>query len=128
MTLDRISILLPWPDPSLMPNRKHGRHWGGTQAAKIKARTDGYMAVKEVLGRKSIELPERFPVRLTFYAPDRRRRDLDNLHSACKAALDGIAKALGADDSRFRPVTLDASFDAAGRGFVFVEIGGSHEN
>lgn len=40
-------------------------------------------------------------VTLTFYPPDKRRRDLDGCISACKAYLDGLADALGVDDSRF---------------------------
>lgn len=28
MSLDHITIILPWPDSRLMPNRKNGRHWG----------------------------------------------------------------------------------------------------
>jgi len=39
---------------------------------------------------------------LTFSPPDKRRYDDDNLIARCKAYLDGIADALGVDDSRFR--------------------------
>lgn len=42
MQHDRLIITLPWPDTSLMPNRKNGRHWGGTQAAKVRARQAGF--------------------------------------------------------------------------------------
>lgn len=31
MQLDRLTIILPWPDTSLMPNRKNGKHWGGSE-------------------------------------------------------------------------------------------------
>ena len=41
-------------------------------------------------------------VALTFYPKTRNRVDADNLIASCKAALDGIAEALGCDDSRFR--------------------------
>jgi crossover junction endodeoxyribonuclease RusA len=48
----------------------------------------------------------RIPVTLTFRKNDRHRFDLDNALAACKGALDGLAIALGVDDSRFdvRPV------------------------
>ena len=35
---------------------------------------------------------------ITFYPPDRRKRDLDNMLSAIKYGLDGIALASGVDD------------------------------
>ena len=40
-------------------------------------------------------------IELAFYPPDRRRRDKDNLVACMKAAIDGLADALGVDDSRF---------------------------
>ncbi|MCZ4331083.1 hypothetical protein [Castellaniella denitrificans] len=123
--LDHITIVLPWPDSRLMPNRKNGRHWAGTQAAKARARMDGAMSAKQAVGRNTVCLPEQIPVKITFAAPDRIRRDLDNLHAAMKASLDGIAKALGVDDSRFVPVTLDRVLDAKKEGFVMIEIGGA---
>ncbi|MNW22505.1 hypothetical protein D3C71_2240180 [compost metagenome] len=56
-------------------------------------------------------------------APNRIRRDLDGLLSAEKPRLDGIAAALGVDDSQFMPITLDRALDAEKKGFVLVEIG-----
>ncbi len=44
---------------------------------------------------------------MLFHAPDRRRRDLDNLLSSCKSYLDGVALAYGINDSRLRPMTID---------------------
>jgi crossover junction endodeoxyribonuclease RusA len=38
---------------------------------------------------------------MTFCPPDKRRRDRDNLIASMKAATDGIADALGTDDSKF---------------------------
>ncbi|WP_148649262.1 RusA family crossover junction endodeoxyribonuclease [Novosphingobium barchaimii] len=40
---------------------------------------------------------------VTFYPPDRRHRDDDNMIASFKAARDGIADALGVDDRKFRP-------------------------
>lgn len=40
-------------------------------------------------------------IALTFYPPNKRRRDLDGCISSCKAYLDGLADGLGVDDSRF---------------------------
>lgn len=123
MRLDRLTIMLPWPDKSLMPNRKNGRHWGNTQAVKVKARRDAYLATKSALGTHKMIQVDRYPMRITFVAPDRIRRDWDNLASACKASYDGIAHALGIDDSLFLPVTVDKAVDPEKHGFVIVEIG-----
>ncbi|SOE49110.1 hypothetical protein ODI_R1848 [Orrella dioscoreae] len=66
-------------------------------------------------------------VTLTFVAPDRRRRDIDNLLACMKSQMDGIAIALGVDDSQFRPITLDDGLDTARRGFVRVDITAASE-
>lgn len=41
-------------------------------------------------------------LRITFYTPDKRRRDLDGMLSSLKSAIDGIADGLNVNDSRFR--------------------------
>lgn len=123
MNLDRLTIKLPWVDSRLMPNRKNGRHWGGSQDAKVRARQDGHMSTLAALGRNKMLLSKTVGVRITYAAPDNRHRDLDNLLAASKASLDGIAKALGVDDKCFRPITLDAAVDTQKQGFVLVEIG-----
>lgn len=122
MTLDRLTIILPWPDMSLMPNRKNGKHWGSTQAAKVRARQDGYLAAKAVC-TNAVNLPDRIPLSIDFIAPDRRARDIDNMLACIKPQIDGIAQALGIDDKRFRPITINDGLDAQKRGFVKVEIG-----
>jgi crossover junction endodeoxyribonuclease RusA len=49
-------------------------------------------------------LPPGEPLRVTLriYPPDKRRRDWDNIVASLKSGLDGIADAMGIDDSRFR--------------------------
>ena len=39
---------------------------------------------------------------ITFYAPDKRHRDDDNLVAQFKNGRDGVADALGINDKRFR--------------------------
>lgn len=123
MQHDRLIITLPWPDTSLMPNRKNGRHWGGTQAAKVRARQDGYFGAKKALGTSEMVSQDRMPVKITFVAPDARRRDIDNMLACIKPQLDGIAQALHIDDSRFRPITIDDALDTQKVGFLVVEVG-----
>lgn len=123
MTLDRLTIRLPWPDTSLMANRKGGKHWGASHAAKVRARETAFFAAKEALGRHSLTASGQMPVAITWVAPNRIRRDLDGLLSAEKPRLDGIAAALGVDDSQFTPLILDRALDVEKKGFVLVEIG-----
>jgi len=123
MTLDRLTIRLPWPDTSLMANRRNGKHWLASHGAKIRARDTAFFAAKEALGRNSLVAAGKLPVSITWVAPNRIRRDLDGLLSAEKPRLDGIAAALGIDDSHFEPLILSRALDAAKQGFVLVEIG-----
>lgn len=115
-------IRISWPDPVLFPNRKGGRHWGAYQRAKESARTEGWAAARSVAGRSQVNLGNRAAVQIMFHAPDRRRRDLDGMLGAIKHHVDGIAKALGVDDSIFRPVSMDWTVDEKRQGFVTVEI------
>lgn len=123
MNLDRLIIRLPWPDTSLMANRKGGKHWGASHAAKVRARESAFFAAKEALGRNILARAGLVPVSITWVAPNRIRRDLDGLLSAEKPRLDGIAAALGIDDSQFDPLILNRALDADKQGFVLVEIG-----
>lgn len=119
----KLKIKLDWPDASLMPNRKNGRHWAGTQPAKVRARQEGYFAAKQAMAGIPFAAQERIPLRVTFVSPDNRGRDLDNLLASLKHGLDGIAKALGVNDASFRPITIDSTVDQFKRGFVLVEVG-----
>ena len=93
-------IKLPYPAPELMPNRKNGHHWATTQRAKVKARQEAFLLCRNLKYMGG-------GLKITFYTPDNRKRDLDNLLSAMKPALDGMAQAMGVDDSCFRPLLID---------------------
>lgn len=101
-----ITITLPFPNSKLMPNRKNGRSWASTVKEKEKAKNDGYYAA---IGHKNKQIKP--GVKIMFYYPDKRKRDLDNLYSAIKALQDGVCHGLNIDDSYFRPVTLDKTVD-----------------
>lgn len=116
-------IKLPWPDSSLNPNRKNGRHWGATKEAKDKRMADArWVALVEL--RKSGYVPPvgRLSMSLTFCQPDKRRRDMDNLLASMKSDLDGISQALGLDDQHFDPLILKRGEPIKG-GCVLVEVG-----
>ena len=85
-------LIIPWPHKDLSPNsRKRHRHSTDTRKAYKKA---CWVLAKEA----------KFQARhldITFCAPDGRRRDLDNMLGAIKYGIDGIALAMGCDDSEF---------------------------
>jgi crossover junction endodeoxyribonuclease RusA len=45
----------------------------------------------------------KIPVEITFYPPDKRHRDADNMVASIKAGIDGLADALKVNDKRFLP-------------------------
>lgn len=101
-----IFIHLPWPNAALAPNRSNGRHWSGVAAIKAKAKTDAYMLAKQAAKGQILNATDKYALKILFIAPDKRRRDLDGCHGSIKHYLDGIAQALGVDDSQFGPVTI----------------------
>ena len=90
-------ITLPWPARALHPNaRVHHMvkaKWAG------KARRDAHWTATAAGLRPSGA--DSVAVAITFFPPDNRRRDLDGMLGALKSSLDGIADALGVDDSRW---------------------------
>ena len=113
-------VRLPWPHPALAPNRAKGMHWGSLVKLRKQAHDDAYMLTKAQPRRDYGE--GNIAVSIVFAMPDKRGRDLDNLLSSCKNALDGVAAALGVDDKRFRPILIDA-VPGSGVGAVIVAIG-----
>jgi hypothetical protein len=94
-------VVLPWPDRNLHPNSS--THWAALAKAKKKARRDAHLVAKAA-GWHQAQWPEgRLHVWIDGYAKDRRRRDHDGFLASLKAHLDGIADAMGVDDSRFVP-------------------------
>ncbi|MBF5007610.1 RusA family crossover junction endodeoxyribonuclease [Diaphorobacter caeni] len=93
-----MKIELPWPDRTLHPNARV--HWAQLAKAKKAAREHAYYTVKGS-GLVHTFPPGRIHIWIDFYPPDRRKRDDDGLLASMKAARDGIADALGVDDSRF---------------------------
>lgn len=99
------TVVLPWPDRLLSPNAR--THWSKKASATKAARTIAFHCTRNAL----ISNPEwskvrdwpRVGVSVTFFPPDKRRRDRDNLQSSLKAHFDGISDALGVDDQFFVP-------------------------
>ena len=96
----RLTVDLPWPPKELTPNFKRRKHW----SFSLKP-TKAYRSTCHILalaaGAKRVSPP--FGMMVTFFPPDRRKRDDDGMIGAFKAGRDGVADALGVDDHIFRP-------------------------
>jgi crossover junction endodeoxyribonuclease RusA len=115
-----VFITLPFPHPDLSPNRAKGRHWTATARLKTEQKEVAFLATKEAIAGTKQVFGKRIPVSIVFMPKDKRHRDFDNLLAASKSLLDGIAHALGVDDSRFGPFFLDVE---PGTGKTVVAIG-----
>ena len=91
-----MKIVLPWPHKSLSPNAR--THHMALAAEKRRARIAAFWIASEAMPRGYVA-PSSPHVSLTFFPPDNRLRDLDNMLSSMKAALDGVAEAIRVDDS-----------------------------
>lgn len=93
-----LQIQLPWPHQDLSPNARV--HWARKSRRVAEARSKAHLLTRAEIGpRKPGWAGAKLEV--VFCPPDKRRRDRDNLIASMKAANDGIADALGIDDSRF---------------------------
>lgn len=89
-------VLLPWPPKVLSPNAR--AHWATRSKAAKAYRYRCFLGARQVL----LSAPAgRVLLVLEFMPPNRRRRDDDNLLASFKAGRDGLADALGIDDSVF---------------------------
>lgn len=113
------SLELPWPAPALSPNARV--HWAVLAKTKksyrARCRVIGLQAGLGVLAGRD----GRVAVHLTFVPPDRRARDWDNLVASMKAGLDGLADAMGVDDSRWR-LSFEVGSDPVPGGVVAVSV------
>lgn len=110
-------VYLPWPDKKLSPNAR--QHWASLAKAKKKAKTGAYHIALEA-GIGKIEA-EKVLVRYSFFPPSRRRFDLDNLVASMKSANDGLAMAIGVDDSKWE-LAISPRGPVEKNGMVKIEI------
>ena len=89
-----ITIIVPFPDSALLPNRRNGAAWQVTQSAKVEAKEAGRIAAIQASFGMAELPPRNVDVTIVFTPPDRRKRDVDGMLSALKPTLDGIALAL----------------------------------
>lgn len=121
-----ISITIPWPSSKLNPNRSKGLHWAATTKLRKDARAGAYYAAIAAMKSQNYAFmrDSDIAISITFVQPDRRARDRDNLLASLKSSIDGIADALGINDSQFDPVILRREYGKK-PGEVRIQIGGA---
>ena len=123
-------VTLPFPDARLNPNRANGRHWAGTANIKKIARNEAAWLTKQAMREwafdsaalRAMQAGGSIPLMVTFSQPDRRYRDRDNLLASIKSSLDGVAGALGVNDSQFDPVTIRREYGTK-PGATIIKVG-----
>jgi len=93
------TVRLPWPPKELSPNAK--LHWAKKAKFTKSYRHTAWALSLEAKLRASKE--GLIEMDITFYPPDKRHRDYDNMVASIKAGLDGLADALQVNDRQFRP-------------------------
>lgn len=91
-------VIFGWPPRELSPNTRG--HWS-KRAKAAKAYRKACLALAIESGIK-VDWDGDVHLWITFFPPDRRNRDDDNIIASFKSGRDGLADALGINDRRFR--------------------------
>jgi crossover junction endodeoxyribonuclease RusA len=108
-------INLPWPPKELSPNST--LHWA--KKAKYKKMYRETCWVLALESKVKVDTLGKIPITITFYPPDKRHRDADNMVASIKAGLDGIADALKVNDRQFLPTFI---FSEEVKGLVKIDL------
>lgn len=91
-------VILGWPPRELSPNARG--HWSKRSKAAKEYRQACWALTKEA--GVTVDWEGDVHLWITFYPPDRRQRDDDNIIASFKSGRDGMADAIGINDRRFR--------------------------
>lgn len=91
-------IELPWPSPALNPNGR--AHWAAKAKEAKLAKATAFYAAKSICPSKLNWSGVR--IFWEFHPKTANMPDGDNLVASCKNFQDGIALAIGIDDSKFK--------------------------
>lgn len=112
-------IELPWPPKELSPNAR--QHFHAAARAK-KAYRSRCRVLGEAQALSSVRNgAQSVLVHLAFFKPDKRHRDWDNMVASMKSGLDGLADAMGVDDSKWR-LSFDVPDAVVPSGLVLVTV------
>jgi hypothetical protein len=99
--MNSLTVVLPWPSVDLSPNSRN--KWAMIRAKKA-AKNYALTYTKSLMGPLRI-VPGSWlgpvTIQYTFHPAMNRARDDDNFANRMKAARDGIAEALGINDTKF---------------------------
>ena len=115
-----IVVELPFPDVAKLSMNARS-HWLTRHRLAKVARRHGWAATLAAMGREPVPTERPLPVRFSIHAPDKRRRDHDNIVTALKSYCDGIADAIGVDDADWAPEHKHLEVIKGGK--VIVQIG-----
>ena len=115
--MSNLSVTLSYPNSQLSANRK--RRFEHLARLRRQQKQEAFVVAKSA-GWQGVRADNGLVI--TFCVPDRRKRDLDNLLSMFKGAIDGISQAMGQDDSSFDDIRIKKRFDGKGTEKVIVEI------
>lgn len=116
-------IRLSWPNKALSKNASSP--WGRkNQRARSAATANQRMEAWTLARQQGAHRLNTTTPRLvfSFHPPDNRTRDLQNLLGMLAGAIDGIADAMGCDDSGFRCVWPETWGDPVKGGCVLIEL------
>jgi crossover junction endodeoxyribonuclease RusA len=117
LSLDEARVTLPWPDKVLSPNGRG--NWGKKARLTKAARYAAWALTLEAIGGRRPGW-DRVAVHWEFHPKTANVVDGDNAEASCKAFRDGIADALGIDDSKFQ--TTRSMSDPVKGGAVIVTV------
>lgn len=111
-------IRLPWPPAKSSPNGSQRDFHGKARAGKAYKEACAWEC--KIRDIKPVDF-DTADVTITFFPPDKRRRDLDNLLASAKRGLDAVSEAIGVDDGKWHRVTLERG-PVVGNGCLLVQV------
>lgn len=115
----RALIRLPWPPSKTSKNGSQGDWRGKAKAARSYKEQCAWECVAQRVHK--LDFNGDIPVTITYYPPDNRRVDWDNLAGRAKQGFDAVAEATGVDDGNWSPVLLQRGEKTSG-GAILVDI------
>lgn len=115
-TVSSWKVELPFPAKELWPNGRS--HWAAKARATKRHRAWAYAATFAA----KVPKPEgRMNLRIVIHPRTANRPDADNCIAAAKCLIDGMAEALGVNDSTFNAPAVTFGMPAKG-GKLFIEL------
>lgn len=122
--MNELTITIPGMlDPYLNPNRAV-RSPKVRGAIRARAKNEAFLEAKNAIGRTPIPAGVEhatYSIELGK-AKGEKQKDADNLTASCKAALDGIARALGVDDRGWKIGTVTQVRDSNQIGYLKITL------